>query len=61
VLVNLWQNRRHQNPEVGPLLQHIDVLSRSLDEFSFFFSNRSCNRLAHECAKLVSRTHQVEE
>jgi hypothetical protein len=57
VLVNLWEQRRHQS-EVGPLLQQIEDLSRSLDDFSLI---RSCNSLARECTKLVSHSHPVEE
>jgi superfamily II RNA helicase len=39
----------------------IGDIDRRLDDFSLIFSNRSCNSLAHECAKLVSRSHPVEE
>jgi ribonuclease HI len=60
-VVNLWEKRQHQNSEVGPLLQQIEALSRSLVDFSFIYSSRSCNMLAHECAKLVSRNNPVEE
>jgi hypothetical protein len=61
VLINLWEKRQHQNSEVAPLLLQIEDLSRSLADFSFTFSSRSCNMLAHECAKLVSRSNLVEE
>jgi hypothetical protein len=60
VLANLWEQRRYQS-EVGSILQQIEILSRSLYDFSLIFSSRSCNSLAHECAKLVSRSHLVEE
>jgi hypothetical protein len=60
VLANLWEQQRYQS-EVGPILQQIEILSRSLYDFSLIFSSRSCNSLAHECAKLVSRSHPVEE
>jgi hypothetical protein len=50
-----------QNSEIGPILQQIQDLSRSFVEFSFVYSSRECNRLAHECAKLVSRNNLVEE
>ena len=61
VLVSLWEKSTFQNSEIGPLLQQINDLSRSFVEFDLFFSNRSCNRLAHECVKLVSCTRSVEE
>lgn len=61
VLVNLWEKRQHKISGVDPLLQQIEVLSRSLADFSFSYSSRTCNLLAHECAKLVSRNNQVEE
>ena len=61
VLVNLWKHPSRHNSEVGPLLQKIDDLSRGFVNFSFVFSSRTCNKLAHECAKLVSRDRSVEE
>lgn len=61
VLVNLWKNPSSKNSEVGPLLQQIDDLSRSFVEFSFNFAGRECNRLAHECARLVSCNTLMEE
>lgn len=54
MLINLWKRPSHHNSEVGPLLQQVDDLSQSFIEFSFVFSSRTCNKLAHECAKLVS-------
>jgi superfamily II RNA helicase len=61
VLVNLWKHPSRHNSEVGPLLQQIDDLSRGFVDFSFVFSSRTCNKLAHECAKLVSRDRSAEE
>jgi hypothetical protein len=41
VLVNFWEQRRSK---VSPILQQIENLSRSLDDFSLiFFSSRSYN------------------
>ena len=59
--MNLWKHPSRHNSEVGPLLQQIDDLSRCFVDFSFVFSSRTCNKLAHECAKLVSRDRSVEE
>jgi len=61
VLVNLLKHPSRQNSEVGPILQQVYDLSQNLSDFSFIYANRMCNRLAHECAKLVSRTNLVEE
>jgi ribonuclease HI len=60
VLVRLWEKRLCQNSEIGPVFQQIQDLSRSFVEFSFVYSSRECNTLAHECAKLVSRNNLVE-
>jgi hypothetical protein len=60
VLVRLWEKRLCQNSEIGTVLQQIQDLSRSFVEFSFIYSSRECNTLAHECAKLVSRNNLVE-
>ena len=60
MLVNLWKHPSCHNAEVGPLLQQIDDLSRCFVDFSLVFSSRTCNKLAHECAKLVPRDRSVE-
>ena len=39
----------------------MEELSRSFDEFRLYFVNGTCNSLAHECARLVSREILVEE
>lgn len=61
VLLNLWKHPTRQNSEIGPLLQQIDDLSRGFVEFSFSYASRLRNKLAHECARLVSRSALVEE
>lgn len=61
VLVNLWMNRFNQRSEIYALLEKMEVLSRSFDAFSFCFIGRNCNKLAHACARLVSRDNQVAE
>ena len=43
------------------LLKQMDGLSRCFEAFDFMFISRDCNRLAHECARLVSHENRVEE
>lgn len=61
VLVHLWENHTSQRSEVDPILFHIAELSRSFEVFRLCFAHRTCNRLAHVCARLVSRDNPVEE
>ena len=61
VLVNLWENSAMQRSEIDPFMHQMAELSRSFEFFSLCFVTRKCNRLAHECAWLVFRDHQVEE
>ena len=44
-----------------PNLVDIRHRSRSFDEFVLMFEGRLCNRVAHQCAKLVSGSSLVEE
>ena len=60
VLVNLWENPSCQNSEVGPLLQQVYDRSWSFVDFTFVFSSRTLNKLAHKYAKLVSHTNLEE-
>jgi len=60
VLVKLWENRKTQRSEVAPVLFQMQDLSRNFEAFSFCFVSRTCNKLAHECARLVSRENPVE-
>lgn len=53
-LVNLWSSIDEQRSAVNLMLRDIRNLSRSFDEFSFVYASRSCNRVAHECARQVS-------
>jgi hypothetical protein len=55
VLVSLWSNRLNQRSEINSLLQQMDDLSRSFVDFRLNFINRDCNKVAHECACMVSR------
>jgi len=61
VLVNLWENSAMQRSEIDRFMQEMAELSRSFEFFSLCFVTRKCNRLAHECAKLVSRGNPVDE
>ena len=47
--------------EIAALLQQMEDLSLSFEAFDLMFIPRNCNRLAHECARLVSNEHQVVE
>lgn len=61
ILVQLWEKRADQKSEIDPFLRQLEDLSGSFKGFKFCFINRKCNKLAHECARLVSRNSQVEE
>jgi hypothetical protein len=51
VLVSLWLNRSNQESEISPLLGQMEELSRSFDAFEICLISRSCNKLAHACAR----------
>lgn len=61
VLICLWNSRAAQRSEIAPLLDEMEELSRSFQDFKFCFVSRTCNFAAHECARLVSRNSQVVE
>ena len=61
VLVRSWSERESQKSEIVSLLHQMDDLSRSFEAFDLMFIHRECNRLAHECARLVSDGHRVVE
>ena len=61
VLVQLWNKRTTQRSEIDPILYQMSELSRSFDFFELCFTHRTCNRLAHECARLVSRENPMVE
>jgi hypothetical protein len=61
VLVRLWSERAIQKSEIAALLQQMEDLSWSFEAFDLMFIPRNCNRLAHECAHLVSNEHKVVE
>lgn len=61
ILVSLWKGRANQKSEVDSLLKEMEDLTRSFEAFELIFISRDCNRLAHECARLVSRDNQVVE
>jgi hypothetical protein len=60
-VVNLWKQFNTQRSAISAILGDIKEISRSFDEFDLMYASRTCNRLAHECAKQVSREHSVEE
>lgn len=60
-LINLWESLDDQRSAVNLVLCDIKVLSRSFDEFTFVYANRDCNRVAHVCARQVSRDFVAEE
>ena len=53
-LVNLWKVLGKQRSSVSLILQDIKALSSNFVEFTLVHANKSCNRVAHECAKQVS-------
>ena len=54
-LSNLWATIDVQRSAVNLILRDIKDLSRSFDEFKFVFAPRSCNKVAHQCARQVSK------
>lgn len=53
-LVELWLWEDNQRSMVAGILKQVKDLSSCFESFSFLFAKWSCNRVAHECAKLVS-------
>ncbi|OEL37156.1 hypothetical protein BAE44_0001827, partial [Dichanthelium oligosanthes] len=53
-LIKLWENLDSQRSTVNLFLWEIRDMCRSFDEFKLVFASRSCNGVAHECAKHVS-------
>ena len=60
-LVKLWELGVCQRSLISPILADIQQRSRSLDGFVLLFEGRLCNRVAHQCTKLVSSSSLVEE
>jgi hypothetical protein len=60
VLIRLWINRANQKSKVDSLLKQMEDISWSFEAFHLSFISRDCNRLVHECARLVSHENQVE-
>lgn len=47
-LVQLWRRAEDQRSTVDPVLQEIEDLSRTVDDFSLaYVISRSCNKMAH--------------
>jgi hypothetical protein len=61
VLVQLCNKQTTQRSEVDPTLYQMIELSRSFEFFELSFTHITCNRLTHECARLVSRGNPVDE
>lgn len=53
-LVGLWKDLDSQRSSVSFVLHEIRSMCRGFDEFTFSFAPRTCNRVAHTCARLVS-------
>ena len=53
-LVKLWQADSAQRSIIYPILQQMRDISLSFSGFNLVYVSRSCNRLAHESAKLVN-------
>jgi len=53
-LVKLWQAESAQRSIIYPILQQMRDISLSFSGFNLVYTSRSCNRLAHESAKLVN-------
>jgi ribonuclease HI len=53
-LINLWKALDMQRSAVSLIIHDIRCISRSFSEFTFICANRTCNRVAHECARQVS-------
>jgi hypothetical protein len=60
-VVKLWELGGRQRSVISPTLAGIRHRSRSFEDFVLLFEGRSCNRVAHQCAKLVSSSSLVEE
>jgi len=56
-LVKLWQADVAQRSIIYPILQQMRDISLSFSGFNLVYVSRSCNRLAHEGAKLVLEWH----
>jgi hypothetical protein len=50
-LINLWKAPDTQRSAVGLIIHNIRHISRSFIEFTFIYTNRTCNSVAHECAR----------
>jgi hypothetical protein len=53
-LINLWNSLDMQRSTVSLIIHDIKCISRSFSEFTFIYTNRTCNRVAHECTRQVS-------
>lgn len=61
VLANLWESRSSQRLEIDLMLVQMEALSWSFEDFSLCFVNQSCNKVVHDCAKMMNRECPVVE
>jgi hypothetical protein len=47
-----------QQSVVSLIIHDIRCINRSFSEFTFIYANKTCNRVAHECARQVS--HEID-
>jgi len=59
-LVQLWQKKESQRSAIHHILREIEELSLAFREFTFSFVSRTCNKVAHLLARLVSSSHRSE-
>lgn len=58
-MLQLWEKPNTQRSVITPILLDIKEISRSFDEFTLVYAKRLCNRVAHNCARQVSKEHRV--
>lgn len=54
-LVGVWKEVDAQRSPISFILQEIKSMCRGFDEFTLCYVPRLCNRVAHMCARQVSR------
>lgn len=59
-LIQLWKEEEEQRSIAGSVLKEIEVLSLAIQEFSFSYDSRSCNKVAHCLARQVMNAHGLE-
>lgn len=54
-MVLLWEKLGTQRSAITSILHDVREISRSFDGFSLVYASRTCNRVAHTCARRVSK------